>query len=78
MKYARKVDSRVERLKELKADLALCRDAMRDIYAALPTLRSRARVLAISAPLVTSALRTLRTYVVGRGRLIKQQPPESV
>lgn len=39
----------------------------RDIYAALPTLRSRARVLAISAPLVTSALRTLRTYVVGRG-----------
>lgn len=39
----------------------------RDIYAALPTLRSRSRVLAISAPLVTSALRTLRTYVVGRG-----------
>lgn len=31
MKRARKVDSRVERLKELKADLALCRDAMRDI-----------------------------------------------
>lgn len=39
----------------------------RDIYSALPTLRSRSRVLAISAPLVTSALRTLRTYVVGRG-----------
>lgn len=38
-----------------------------DIYAALPTLRSRSRILAISAPLATSAIRALRTAVVGRG-----------
>ncbi len=39
----------------------------RDIYRSLPTLRSRARSLFMSAPVATSAIKSLRTAVVGRG-----------
>ncbi len=39
----------------------------RDIYRNLATLRSRSRCLYMSAPVATSAIKSLRTAVVGRG-----------
>lgn len=50
------------------------RSPEQDIYPYLTTLRSRSRVLNISAPLATSAIRSLRTSVVGRGLHLHSMP----
>lgn len=53
--------------KSFQGFLAKSLSPYKDIIQHTKTLRSRARALYMSAPLATSAIKSLRTYVVGKG-----------